>query len=72
MPRWDFKCDRCGRVEEMSFVDYYDRSAQVHEVGVYCQAVLGDGMICGGEMRQQPSAPNFNVTGFNAKNGYSK
>jgi putative FmdB family regulatory protein len=60
MPRFDFKCPACGTL--MSNVYRGTSDTQRPQVCINCDAL----------MEKLPSAPNFTVTGFNAKNGYSK
>lgn len=55
MPRYDFKCNECGKVVEYSVPLGWET--------VRC--------LCGGTLEKQPAAPNFTITGYSAKNGYS-
>ncbi len=55
MPRYDFKCNECGKVVEMTVPLGWET--------VRC--------LCGGVLHKQPAAPNFTITGYSAKNGYS-
>jgi putative FmdB family regulatory protein len=57
MPRYDFQCRTCGHVRELQ--------ARVEERHAICEK-------CYCLMERQPAAPAFTVTGYNAKNGYSK
>lgn len=60
MPRWNWKCDRCGFVSERMFPN-----AAIADVSdVRC-------MKCDARMTRQPSAPNFTIHGFRAANGYA-
>lgn len=63
MPRYDFKCAN-GHLREDVWVSM-SRAAQKPAYILECD-------ICGQPMDKQPCAPNFSVSGFNAKNGYSK
>ena len=69
MPRYVFKCVRCGHEETVSLA-WRHRDL----VAIYCRATDCKPAVPGGQcrMERQPTAPNFSVTGFNAKNGYSK
>ena len=62
MPRFDYKCENpdCARVEQNVHVPTSDVSVER-----ICKACLYP-------MEKLPSAPNFAVKGFSAKNGYSK
>jgi len=48
IPRWDFKCDRCGRTVERAFSSLEEASRHVE----YC---LDDTNCCGRMIRQLPS-----------------
>lgn len=69
MPLWDFKCQRCGAIKEVSAPSL----AHVEEHSVWCDSPDCKPAIPGGVCRmvRQVSAPNFTVKGFNADNGYS-
>lgn len=59
MPRYDFKCPNCGTIRaDVTVSNWRDAGGHVE---------LCD---CGYEMAKVPSAPNFTVKGFNAKNHY--
>ena len=64
MPSWDYVCDHCGynQVEHFSSAEWRD----MQESELKCE--------CCGERRlmRKPAAPNFQVNGYSAKNGYSK
>lgn len=60
MPCFDFKCDQCGTVIEVIV-----SNIPVPDPLPLCPD-------CGEPLRKLPSAPNFVVHGFNAKNGYAK
>lgn len=62
MPRYDFKCPKCGTIRADVTVSNW-HSATGDEMPYDCPK-------CGKRMVKQPSAPNFKVTGFNAKNHY--
>ena len=66
MPLYDFKCPRCGALKTI-----YVQSVTSIPMHIWCENVDGG---CSGlqQMVRQPSAPAFIVTGFSAKNGYSK
>jgi len=59
MPRWDYFCTTCGRLEEREFARLMDAPDIVT-----CHR-------CDGSCVRQPAASNFTVKGFNAANGYS-
>lgn len=61
MPCHDYKCPTCGMVKEVtsSWPDYL--------MVVTCGECVDHP-----DMIRLPSAPNFVVNGFNAKNGYTK
>jgi putative FmdB family regulatory protein len=54
---WDWKCPACGRIEEVASKTPYQ--------AVYCKN-------CETQMDRLLSKPNFNIQGYNYKNGYSK
>ena len=60
MPYWSYKCDDCGHETTLHAVSHEKRLDELE-----CA-------WCRGTMKRQPSAPNFQVTGYNAKNGYGK
>lgn len=62
MPIYDFKCDNCGAVITQWFSNWRAATAATQREQ-QCE--------CGGRLVKQISAPNFQVNGFNAKNGYS-
>lgn len=60
MPTYSYHCSGCGRTKDLQVpIDFR------HILTVTCSD-------CKLEMDRLPSAPAFKVTGFNAKNGYSK
>lgn len=61
MPRYDYLCD-CGRVHLNVTLTNWADATEHHEP---CSN-------CGLAMKRLPPAPNFVVTGYNAKNGYNK
>jgi predicted nucleic acid-binding Zn ribbon protein len=63
MPRFDFQClhPSCKMVR----VNVYVATADAAKPHITCAT-------CGALMEKLPSAPNFVVNGYNAKNGYSK
>jgi putative FmdB family regulatory protein len=64
MPRYDFKCTSCGKMRQDVWVSNF-RDALNTPIDISsCE--------CGGQLQKQPSAPNFTINGYNAKNGYSK
>ena len=62
MPRYDFKCPNCGTIRADVTVSNW-RSATGDEMPYDC-------LDCGTRMVKLPSAPNFSVKGYNAKNHY--
>lgn len=66
MPRYDYTCSAgCDNIRRDVWVSNF-RAAQGQDVEI------GPCERCGAKMTRMPSAPNFKVNGFNAKNGYSK
>lgn len=63
MPKWDYKCSHCEKYYEMTFRNLADRDWWAGKV--VCDT-------CHAPLERLPAAPGFVVTGFNAKNGYSK
>lgn len=63
MPKHDYRCGCCGRTREDVWTSNF-RDASNTRPPVVCE--------CGASMDRLPSAPNFQVNGFNAQNGYSK
>lgn len=59
MPRWDFRCPVCGYEVERTTPT------------VRCPACYHDHGVTS-DMIRLPAAPSFVVTGYNARNGYSK
>lgn len=59
MPIFVFRCPVCGLER-----DYLLMPGKTEEPHVCFH--------CAAEMEKQPTAPNFTVQGFNAKNGYTK
>lgn len=62
MPRFDYRCPKCERTEEMQ-EPTWEGSPCLPCCKFCCGPVT---------MEKLPSAPNFTVKGFNAKNGYAK
>lgn len=67
MPHWDFKCDACGRVDDIPFRSHRD-----------LERLIADGkwISCGrngctGAMQRMPSAPNFKIE-FATEVGHQK
>ena len=59
MPIYEYECNHCGHVQEL-----ITKSACNTRAYMMCEE-------CGGACSKVPSAANFRVTGFNAKNGYN-
>jgi putative FmdB family regulatory protein len=59
MPRYDFHCDTCNLTKELVLSSYQAAG------NIKC-------VECGSTLTKLPPAPNFTITGYNAKNGYSK
>lgn len=68
MPRYDYKCERCGTVREVIAT-----FAETEKKAFYCRNKNCSPTISGGCCRlvRQPSAPAFTISGFSAANGYS-
>lgn len=64
---WDFICDSCNQVRGFMFINAAERELAEAEGLVLCPEY-----DCGRVMRRLPSAPNFVVNGYNARNGYTK
>ena len=65
MPRFDYRCPKCGNVVEMN--------APLWEGAEMIPVCVMPG--CTPEypaMEKLPAAPNFTIKGFSEKNGYSK
>lgn len=62
MPRFDFKCQRCDRIDEDVWVSVSPHAPNHHRK---CP-------MCGDDMERLPAAPAFVVRGFNAANGYTR
>lgn len=60
MPLFEFRCERCHRVEPRLYPSY---DQMVKEPAVRCVG-------CGSRMERLVSAPAFTVTGFSAANNY--
>lgn len=69
MPTYDFRCVKCGHVREQRYQSY---AAMQIATDWGCGEPSSTQKRCTGFMERLPSAPAFTVTGFNAKNGYSK
>lgn len=64
MPKYDYRCPSCGATRIDVWVSNY-RDATNSREPVICE--------CGHVgMEKLPCAPNFQVKGYNAGNGYSK
>lgn len=61
MPKFDFKCPSCSTVRSDVWVSNWT-AATGRQMPINCE--------CGKEMEKQPAAPNFTVSGYNAKNSY--
>lgn len=61
MPRFDFKCHPCDRIDTNVWVSV-DAAAPNNRRTCY---------VCGALMEKLPAAPNFSVKGYNAANGYT-
>jgi len=64
MPRFDYRCLACGRLEEDVVAPPKNPTCS-QLLATWCPN-------CGIPMEKLPAAPNFAVAGFSAKNGYSK
>lgn len=75
MPIYEYQCTKCGNVHDMLFKNlseaekYDDIDFDYVSVPTKVHAILCN--ECGKVCRRIMSAPNFRVTGFNAKNGYN-
>lgn len=61
MPRYDYKCPRCGDMTEVA------RPIERRDDPVYCPKCDFQSEM----YRKVPVRVGFKVTGYNAKNGYS-
>lgn len=61
MPRFDFSCSCGGKRVDVVVSNW--TSATGRQMPIHCP-------LCQKPMVKQPAAPNFKVTGFNAKNRY--
>lgn len=68
MPRWDFECPNCGRVEEHTYRTYEESETDPP----FCKNKSCDWSTRPTMMRRLPSSGSFSVKGFNASNGYSR
>ena len=59
MPRWDFYCEHCQTTTELAFPTYRDTEK------ARCSQ-------CGGTLAKHVAKSHFVVTGYNAKNRYTK
>lgn len=67
MPRYDYMCTACERIRNDVWVSSFrDALGESYQPDIApCE--------CGNTFwKRQPSAPNFVINGYNAKNGYSK
>jgi putative FmdB family regulatory protein len=62
MPIFDYKCPRCLNIVEVLMTS----KRKIQPVCPFCR--VPEGVL----MERQLSAPNFSISGFSAKNGYSK
>ena len=65
MPQYDFKCPTCNEVVEIRVSSWH--LATANESAPPCPWCK-DGTV----MIKQPAAPNFQIKGFSAANGYGK
>lgn len=65
MGTWSYRCPDCGKIEDRSHYTWEG----AHPIE-WCTCDPEHQSRTG--MERQPSAPNFTVKGYNAKNGYSK
>lgn len=70
MPRYAYKCNVCGytTTEQFSHAERPDSLP----CPLPADERTSKDFWCGGLMDLQPSAPNFAVKGFNAKNRYGR
>lgn len=66
MPRYDVKCVRCSKQRDNVWFSNY-RDAVGHTTIELAPCDCGEKFF-----ERMPSAPNFQVHGYNAQNGYSK
>lgn len=64
MPRYDFKCAN-GHVREDVWVSSFRDALNAPAAITPCEH-------CGLVLVKQPCAPNFSISGYAARNGYSK
>lgn len=63
MPRHDYRCPVCQRVQEV----YDPMGLPDYLIDLRCGTCPGSPSL-----EKLPSAPNFTIKGYSAKNGYSK
>jgi hypothetical protein len=70
VPTYDYICPLCGNHETRQLPVAERDATQLCGAYPACNTpYLG---LCRGILERQASAPSFVVTGYNAKNGYSK
>lgn len=62
MPLFEFKCQRCGRVEERLYASFKD----------LCTSQVVRCIADGSRMERTVSSPAFKVEGYSYANGYSE
>lgn len=67
MPVHEYQCNLCGRKEDRWFANH----AEVEELDQKTIPCKPNPKKCKGVLTRQPSAPNFTVGGFSARNGYA-
>lgn len=66
MPRYDFDCQGCGMTRMDVWVSNFRDATETFDAS----QLVPCGNCGGKKWTKLPCAPNFNVTGFNAKNHY--
>lgn len=54
MPRYDFRCPKCGKIKELTFRTFED----AEKANFMC-----DRVFCRTRVERQPAAPNFQLKG---------
>lgn len=63
MPRYDYRCDNCGTVREVTVSNWKDATDPL-------AGFMKSTCDCGGILEKMPAAPNFSISGYSARNSY--